>query len=115
MTVREIQAHLEEMYGAEVSPSLIPSLTDAVVYEVQARQARPLDPVYPIIYPDCIHVKVRAGAVRVKAVSAHRRHDGSREEGAGSAVAGADRGRQVMAAGGDGAAQPRRGSPGVTM
>ena len=68
MTVREIQAHLEEMYGAEVSPSLISSVTDAVVDEVKAWQARPLDPVYPIVYLDCIHVKVRDGAVRVKAV-----------------------------------------------
>ncbi len=68
MTVREIQAHLEEMYGAEVSPSLISSITDAVSEEVKAWQARPLDPIYPIIYLDCIHVKVREGAVRVKAV-----------------------------------------------
>ena len=45
MTVREIQAHLEEMYGAEVSPSLLSSVTDAVVDEVKAWQARPLDPV----------------------------------------------------------------------
>lgn len=68
MTVREIQAHLEEMYGTEVSPSLISSITDAVSDEVKAWQARPLDPIYPIIYLDCIHVKVREGAVRVKAV-----------------------------------------------
>lgn len=45
MTVREIQAHLEEMYGAEVSPSLISSVTDAVIDEVKAWQSRPLDPV----------------------------------------------------------------------
>jgi putative transposase len=68
MTVREIQAHLEEMYGAEVSPSLISSVTDAVVDEVKAWQARPLDAVYPIVYLDCIHAKVREGSVRVKAV-----------------------------------------------
>ena len=68
MTVREIQAHLEEMYGAEVSPSLISSITDAVSEEVKGWQSRPLDPIYPIIYLDCIHVKVREGAVRVKAV-----------------------------------------------
>lgn len=68
MTVREIQAHLEEMYGTEVSPSLISSITDAVSEEVKAWQARPLDPIYPIVYLDCIHVKVREGAVRVKAV-----------------------------------------------
>jgi putative transposase len=68
MTVREIQAHLEEMYGTEISPSLISSVTDAVVEEVKAWQARPLDAVYPIVYLDCIHVKVREGSVRVKAV-----------------------------------------------
>ena len=68
MTVREIQSHLEEMYGTEISPSLISSITDAVADEVKAWQARPLDPVYPIVYLDCIHVKVREGAVRVKAV-----------------------------------------------
>ena len=69
MTVREIQGHLEEMYGTEVSPALISSVTDAVLDEVKAWQARPLDALYPIIYLDCIHVKVRdQGAVRVKAV-----------------------------------------------
>ena len=68
MTVREIQAHLQEMYGAEVSPSLISSVTDAVADEVKAWQSRPLDAVYSIVYLDCIHTKVREGAVRVKAV-----------------------------------------------
>ncbi|KZE27741.1 IS256 family transposase [Crenobacter luteus] len=68
MTVREIQAHLAEMYGTEVSPSLISSVTDAVSDEVKAWQSRPLDPIYPIVYLDCIHVKVREGTVRVKAV-----------------------------------------------
>jgi putative transposase len=68
MTVREIQSHLEEMYGTEISPSLISSITDAVAEEIKAWQSRPLDPIYPIIYLDCIHVKVREGAVRVKAV-----------------------------------------------
>lgn len=69
MTVREIQGHLQEMYGAEVSPTLISSVTDAVIDEVKAWQSRPLDGLYPIVYLDCIHVKARdAGAVRVKAV-----------------------------------------------
>lgn len=68
MTVREIQAHLEEMYGTEVSPTLISSVTDAVIDEVKAWQSRPLDALYPIVYLDCIHVKVRDGSVRVKAV-----------------------------------------------
>ncbi len=69
MTVREIQGHLEEMYGTEVSPSLISSVTDAVIEEVKAWQSRPLDALYPIVYMDCIRVKVRdSGAVRIKAV-----------------------------------------------
>lgn len=69
LTVREIQSHLEEMYGTEVSPTLISSTTDAVADEVKAWQSRPLDPVYPIVYLDCSHVKVRdSGSVRAKAV-----------------------------------------------
>ena len=69
LTVREIQSHLEELYGTEVSPSLISTVTDAVADEVKAWQSRPLEPIYPIVYLDCIHVKVRdTGAVRVKAV-----------------------------------------------
>jgi putative transposase len=57
------------MYGAEVSPTLISSVTDAAIDEVKAWQARPLDGLYPIVYLDCFHVKTRdAGAVRVKAV-----------------------------------------------
>jgi putative transposase len=48
MTVREIQSHLEEMYGTEVSPTLISSVTDAVMDEAKAWQARPLDALYPI-------------------------------------------------------------------
>ena len=68
MTVREIQSHLQEMYGTEVSAGLISSVTDAVADEVKSWQSRPLDEVYPIVYLDCIHAKVRDGAVRVKAV-----------------------------------------------
>ena len=63
-----IRDSLEEMYGTEVSPSLISSVTDAVADEVKAWQARPLEPIYPIVYLDCIHAKVREGAVRVKAM-----------------------------------------------
>ncbi len=69
MTVREIQGHLEEMYGTGVSPSLISSVTDAVIDDAKAWQSRALDALYPIVYLDCIHVKARdSGAVRVKAV-----------------------------------------------
>jgi len=69
MTVREIQGHLQELYGTDVSPTLISSVTDAVIEDAKAWQSRPLDALYPIVYLDCIHVKVRdAGTVRVKAV-----------------------------------------------
>jgi putative transposase len=68
MTVREIQQHLTEMYGTEVSATLISTVTDAVIDEVKQWQSRPLDAVYPIVYLDCIHVKIRdTGAVRAKA------------------------------------------------
>ena len=69
MTVREIQSHLEEMYGAEVSPTLLSSVTDAGIEEVKAWQGRPLDSVYPIVYLNCIHVKIRdSGVVKAKAI-----------------------------------------------
>jgi putative transposase len=69
MSVREIQSHLEEMYGAEVSPTLISSVTEAVMEDAKAWQNRPLDALYPIVYLDCIHVKVRdGGVVRAKAI-----------------------------------------------
>ena len=69
MTVREIQSHLSEMYGTEISPTLTSTVTDAVSEEVKQWQSRPLDALYPVIYLDCIHVKVRdVGAVRANAI-----------------------------------------------
>src|SRR5215217_928 len=62
LTVREIQAHLEEIYQVEVSPSLISSVTDAVIDEVRAWQSRPLERLYPVVYFDCLRVKIRDGA-----------------------------------------------------
>jgi transposase-like protein len=59
MTTREIVDAFKEMYDADVSPSLISKVTDAVIEEVVQWQSRPLDPVYPIVYLDCIVVKVR--------------------------------------------------------
>jgi putative transposase len=58
MTVREIQGHLEELYGVEVSPSLISNVTDEVLEEVKAWQSRPLDKVYPILWLDGLRVSV---------------------------------------------------------
>jgi putative transposase len=69
MTLSEIQGHLEEIYGVEVSPSLISTVTDAVLDEVRAWQSRPLDAVYPILYLDALQVKVKSqGRVSNKAI-----------------------------------------------
>jgi transposase-like protein len=59
MSTREIVTTFKEMYGAAVSPSLISKVTDAVIEQVVEWQARPLDPVYPIVYLDCIVLKIR--------------------------------------------------------
>ena len=60
MTTRDIQAHLEELYGVEVSPDLISDVTDSVINEVKEWQNRPLDDVYAIVYLDATVVKVRS-------------------------------------------------------
>jgi len=59
MTVRDIQGHLHDMYGVEVSPALISEVTDSVLDEVKAWQDRPLEPLYPIVYLDALMVKMR--------------------------------------------------------
>jgi putative transposase len=59
MTTRDIQGHLQEIYGIDVSPALISQVTDAVCEEVLLWQNRPLDEVYPIVYLDAIRIKVR--------------------------------------------------------
>ena len=59
MTTREIVDTFKEMYDADVSPALISKVTDAVIDEVVQWQNRPLEPIYPIVYLDCIVVKVR--------------------------------------------------------
>jgi putative transposase len=69
MTTREIQGHLEEIYGVEVSPTLISTVTEAVSEEVKIWQNRQLDALYPIVYMDAIRVKAREnGHVVNKAV-----------------------------------------------
>ena len=69
MTVREIQGYLLEMYGTEVSPAFISTVTDGVLAEVSAWQARPLEPVYPVVFFYAIRVKTREdNVVRNKAV-----------------------------------------------
>jgi putative transposase len=69
MTTRDIQAHLRELYGIEISPELLSTVTDAVLDEVAAWQGRPLEPVYAIVFFDCLRIKIRdEGAVKNKAV-----------------------------------------------
>ena len=69
MTTRDIQSHLEEIYGVEVSPALISTVTETVEEEVKAWQNRPLDAVYPIVYMDAIRVKARhSGQIQNKAI-----------------------------------------------
>lgn len=59
MTTRDIQGHLQEIYGIDVSPALISQVTDAISEEVVLWQNRPLDEVYPIVYLDAVRIKVR--------------------------------------------------------
>jgi putative transposase len=69
MSVREIQGHLLEMYAVEVSPQFISDVTDAVMAEVTEWQNRPLEPMYPVVFFDCLRVKIRdEGIVKNKAV-----------------------------------------------
>lgn len=69
MTVREIQGHLAELYGLEVSPELISTITDEVMAEVAEWQVRPLEAMYPIVYFDALRLKIRdEGTVKNKAV-----------------------------------------------
>jgi len=69
LSVREIQAFLTEMYAVDVSPDLISTVTDAVLSEVTAWQARPLETMYPVVFFDALRVKIRDEAVvQTKAV-----------------------------------------------
>lgn len=63
LTTRDITAHLEEVYGASVSPALISNITDVVADEIVTWQTRPLDAFYAIIYIDALVVKVRDGGM----------------------------------------------------
>jgi len=69
MSVRDIQGHLQELYGLQVSPDLISTVTDEVLTEVEQWQQRPLEAMYPIVYFDALRLKIRdKGTVRNKAV-----------------------------------------------
>ena len=69
MTTRDIQAHFEEPYGVDVSPTVISQVTNEVMDEVKQWQQRPLDALYPVVYLDCLVVRSRdSGAVQNKSV-----------------------------------------------
>ena len=63
LTTGEIAAHLAEVYGADVSKQTISTITERVMEGMAEWQNRPLDPVYPVLFIDCIHVKIREGNV----------------------------------------------------
>jgi len=82
MSTREIRGHLRELYGIEVSPDLVSAVTGAVLEEVAEWQARPLEPLYPLVFVDALRVKVRdEGTVWNKAVyvALGVRPDGTKE------------------------------------
>jgi putative transposase len=69
MSTRDIQAHIEEIYGIGISPELVSAITDAVIEQVAAWQNRPLEATYAVVYFDALRVKIRdEGMVRNKAV-----------------------------------------------
>ena len=69
MSYKDISAHLQEMYGLEVSTGTLSAVTDKIIHTVKEWQARPLDSIYPIVWLDAIHYKIREnGKVRSKAV-----------------------------------------------
>lgn len=82
MSTREMVGHLRDLYAIEVSPDLISAVTDAVLEEVAAWQARPLEATYPLVFFDALRVKIRdEGLVRNKAVhiALGVRADGTKE------------------------------------
>jgi putative transposase len=69
MTTRDIEAHLQEMYGVDISPALVSQVTEEIQDDARTWQNRPLDPVYPIVYLDALYVKMRDnGHVQNRAV-----------------------------------------------
>ena len=109
MSVREIQGHLRDLYGVDVSADLVSAVTDAVLEEIAEWQNRPLEPLYALVFFDAIRVKVRdEGMVRNKAVyvALGVRPDGN--QGNSRPVDRADRGREILAARHERAEEPRR-------
>lgn len=74
LSVRDIQVHLEDIYGLKVSPDLISRVTDAVLNEVRDWQSRALDRMYPIVIFDALRVKIRSDRGRGRAEGLSRSH-----------------------------------------
>src|SRR5438477_2761199 len=107
MSTREIQGHLEEIYGIEVSPTLISNVTEAIVEEVKAWQSRPLEEVYPIVYLDAMMVKMQGQRTRAEPGDLCGPGGGSRgTKGSPGTVGGAAGGSQILAASADRAEEP---------
>ena len=83
MSTRDIQAHLFDIYGTEVSPELISEVTNEIMLEVNQWQNRPLEPMYPVVYFDAIRIKIRNAANMVVPKAMHIalgvRTDGTKE------------------------------------
>ena len=109
LTTGEIAAHLAEVYGADVSRQTISTITDRVMDGMAEWQNRPLDPVYPVVFIDAIHVKIRDGKVANRpiyvALGGHRRGQPRHPRPVGRRRR---RGRQVLAAGAHRDQEPRR-------
>lgn len=71
MSTRDIQAHLQEIYGTEVSPELISEVTNEIITDVNKWQNRPLEPMYPVVYFDAIRIKIRNSANQVVPKAMH--------------------------------------------
>ena len=68
MTTRDIQQTLQEIYGIDISPTFISEVTNKIFPEISEWQSRPLEPIYPLVFLDAIHYKVRAeGRIVAKA------------------------------------------------
>ena len=82
MSTREIQGHIRELYGLDISPDLVSAVTDVVLEEVAVWQNRPLEAIYPLVFFDALRVKIRdEGLVRNKAIhiALGVRADGTKE------------------------------------
>lgn len=71
MSTRDIQAHLQEIYGTDVSPELISEVTNEIITDVNKWQNRPLEPMYPVVYFDAIRIKIRNSANQVVPKAMH--------------------------------------------